>query len=270
MEFLKTLTFIIALASASLLNAKPFQGKTKEQLKKETNENIIPPPEKFDLIFNNELDNLIAPFTYNSSLYLLGGATLAYAIFETDFERKKEERRLSKTERKSTWSEAGNIVGWGLLPVGYSLIEYFSYRYGDSSSLHLQHAEYMIKTVAYTGLMTLALKVLIDQRRPKDRLKEDSFPSGHASSGFAFSTAVWLTHGWKWGLFATTLATWVSYSRVWDGSHYYHDTIAGAALGVAYALGIYHNHYKRDLPFILSFSPIPGESGGVAQVSFDF
>lgn len=59
----------------------------------------------------------------------------------------------------------------------------------------------------------------------------DSFPSGHTSASFAVATVLarylprtaWLCYG---------IATWVAMSRIWRGSHFPTDILAGVILGV--------------------------------------
>lgn len=93
------------------------------------------------------------------------------------------------------------------------------------------------------GLLVNGLKHLIG--RPRPRLTHsgewqwwpswdsglDSFPSGHTSATFAVVTVLarhwpgtaWIGYG---------LATWVAMSRVWRGSHFATDVVAGMVAGV--------------------------------------
>jgi undecaprenyl-diphosphatase len=93
------------------------------------------------------------------------------------------------------------------------------------------------------GLFVNGLKHLIG--RPRPRLTHsgewlwwpswesglDSFPSGHASSTFAVATVLarqWPRVGWV----GYGVATWVAMSRVWRGSHFAGDVVAGMVAGV--------------------------------------
>jgi membrane-associated phospholipid phosphatase len=62
-----------------------------------------------------------------------------------------------------------------------------------------------------------------------------SFPSGHASSAFAFATATALEYP-PAAVPVGALAVGVAYSRVHTGVHYPGDVLAGAALGTGAAI----------------------------------
>jgi len=76
----------------------------------------------------------------------------------------------------------------------------------------------------------------------------DSLPSGHSSASFAVATVFAKHFPWtRWPLFG--LATWVAMSRVWRGSHFVTDVVAGMATG--YIVGTVFAHplgdWKRSL-----------------------
>lgn len=61
-----------------------------------------------------------------------------------------------------------------------------------------------------------------------------SFPSAHASTVFAFATAVaFTTRRWSWTLAALAVALLVSWSRIFLGVHFPSDVLGGAVLGFA-------------------------------------
>ncbi len=78
--------------------------------------------------------------------------------------------------------------------------------------------------------MTLALKFTIDKTRPNG--ENQSFPSGHATIAFTSAEFMRKRYGWKYGLPAYALATFVAYSRIEAGRHYPIDVIGGAAIGI--------------------------------------
>lgn len=175
------------------------------------------------------------------------------------------------------WVKTGDLLGWGALPITYFAIQGLKNAFTEDTKENQKiiqsrwnETEYVTKSVIYTALATFTMKMLISQGRPKDKLKRDSFPSGHASSSFAFSTAIWLAHGYKWGLLSTALASWISFSRIEDGSHYYHDSLFGAALGFSYAWGIYNNHFRRNLPFSFAVAPVSDGRGAQLTALYTF
>jgi diacylglycerol kinase family enzyme/membrane-associated phospholipid phosphatase len=89
-------------------------------------------------------------------------------------------------------------------------------------------------------------KPLLPRRRPAadalpgfrtlaDHPRSSSFPSGHAASAAAFTTAV-ATECPLAGALIAPLAATVAYSRVHTGPHWPSDVMAGAALGTGVAL----------------------------------
>jgi membrane-associated phospholipid phosphatase len=59
-----------------------------------------------------------------------------------------------------------------------------------------------------------------------------SFPSGHTSSAFATATVLHGELGWKAGVPAYAVATWIAASRVQMDRHYLSDVVAGATVGL--------------------------------------
>jgi membrane-associated phospholipid phosphatase len=80
------------------------------------------------------------------------------------------------------------------------------------------------------GGTTYALKELVHERRP-DGSDDRSFPSGHTSVSFAAAATLEKRYGWKSGLPAVAVASFVGLARVEADKHYVHDVLAGAAIG---------------------------------------
>lgn len=78
---------------------------------------------------------------------------------------------------------------------------------------------------------TYALKYTIHEERPNHR-DHYSFPSGHSSVSFSSAEFLRMRYGWEYGIPAYTVATFVAFSRVHAKQHYWHDVIAGAAIGI--------------------------------------
>lgn len=70
------------------------------------------------------------------------------------------------------------------------------------------------------------------------RSHDPSFPSDHATGAFALAMGVWL-YDRRFGTILMALAAVLSFSRVYVGTHYPGDVVAGALIGSAVAAGLY-------------------------------
>ena len=78
---------------------------------------------------------------------------------------------------------------------------------------------------------------------------EWSFPSGHASSGFAPAAAIYKSRPKRVGVPCIILAALLAWSRLYVGVHYPSDVIGGAIIGVLLGLIVFwifgEREYKR-------------------------
>jgi hypothetical protein len=128
----------------------------------------------------------------------------------------------------------------------------------------------MLEAGALTALSTTLFKFAAGRSRPSEttqvddwRSGGDSFPSMHVSTTFAVGTVLaesgsdeyrWLRRGIGYGFAAAT-----AYARLDSNAHWFSDTVAGAALGIAtaqFALQRRHQHASRS-----TFMAIPVEGG---------
>lgn len=77
---------------------------------------------------------------------------------------------------------------------------------------------------------TIAVKQVVRRDRPEG--SGYSFPSGHAATAFASATVLQHRFGWKAGIPAYAVATYVAASRVDMQRHYLSDVVFGAAVGI--------------------------------------
>jgi membrane-associated phospholipid phosphatase len=80
------------------------------------------------------------------------------------------------------------------------------------------------------GAVTYGLKYTVEEQRPNG--EEGSFPSGHTAISFAGAEFIRKEYGWRWGAPAYAAATFVGWSRVATDDHWWHDVVAGGAIGV--------------------------------------
>jgi undecaprenyl-diphosphatase len=70
------------------------------------------------------------------------------------------------------------------------------------------------------------------------RSHDPSFPSDHATGAFALALGVWL-YDRTLGTILLVLAALLSFARVYVGTHYPGDVVAGALVGIAVAAALY-------------------------------
>lgn len=92
-----------------------------------------------------------------------------------------------------------------------------------------------VETAAVTAGVTLLLKYTVKEWRP-DHSNQHSFPSGHTAVSFATATYLQRRYGWKWGVPAYIVSTYVGWGRCFAKKHYWYDVLAGGAIGAGSAL----------------------------------
>lgn len=120
----------------------------------------------------------------------------------------------------------------------------------------------LLRAQIANGIVTRSLK-LIPRARPfqeKASTWHGSFPSGHTSASFATATVVQRRFGWRAGLPAYVLASYVGLSRL-HRNHYLSDVAFGAGLGIAAGLAVNQPDRRAVI------SPIVGP--GTAGVTLD-
>ena len=127
-----------------------------------------------------------------------------------------------------------------------------------------------LKQGVFAGATTLgvtyALKYIVKKDRP-DHSDNHSFPSMHTSVSFTAAAFIQRRYGWKWGLPAYILSTYVGWSRVYGKKHDWWDVAAGAAIGAG-------SSYIFTRPFAkkheLTISPVAGDGhyGFYASMKF--
>lgn len=123
-----------------------------------------------------------------------------------------------------------------------------------------------VETAAVTAAITLALKYTVKERRP-DGSDWHSFPSGHTAVSFATATYLTRRYGWKFGVPAYILSTYVAWGRCFSRQHWVWDCVVGAAVGTGSAL-IFTTPFARK--HNLQLAPVAdGNSVGVyASLTF--
>jgi len=109
---------------------------------------------------------------------------------------------------------------------------------------------------------TITAGIKLSARRHRPDGDEFSFPSGHSSVTFATATVLQRNFGWKAGVPAYALASYVAASRVQMKRHFFSDVAFGAAIGIVAGRTVTVGRGPAR------FAVAPAVSPGQAGVSF--
>jgi membrane-associated phospholipid phosphatase len=139
-------------------------------------------------------------------------------------------RRLGTSEHAHELLAPGGIIGGAAAQIGAGIA---TYALGRASGNHCAGAvgADLIRAHLVAEAITLAFKATVRRERPDGG--QFSFPSGHASVTFATATVLHRQFGWKAGVPAYAMASYVALSRIQARRHYLSDVIFGAAVGIA-------------------------------------
>ncbi len=188
-------------------------------------------------------DDVTSPVTTRALTPFLVGAGLSLTLFALKAEISNPLQESITTHRPlDKWAGLGNWAGQiypNLIYTGYALA---SAALGNERGL--LRAEEMVLATAYSGIITNILKVGFREGRPNNPVDKKSMPSGHSTTAFAFAGIIGAEHPLYVAVPAYALATLTAYARINDNKHYLHDVVAGATIGLSYALGVYYNRQK--------------------------
>ena len=127
----------------------------------------------------------------------------------------------------------------------------------------------MVEAAGLSAVDAYALKLIAGRLRPNETTdpdswgdQGDSFPSMHSTAAFAIGTVLaesgsdryrWVRRGIGYGVAAGT-----AYLRVHDNVHWFSDTVAGAALGIATANFVLNRHEFNDNQASVAVVPLDG------------
>lgn len=199
------------------------------------------------------------PSSRTASMLFVGGAFAAAAH--------SYDREVSFSLTGASASEpafkAGAVLGGKEFQFGASLAAYGLGRATGNSRL-AQVGGNLLRAQIVAQTVTHAVKYSVRRMRP-DGSTRNSFPSGHTSVSFASATVLQREFGWKAGLPAYAVATYIGWSRVEHKRHFASDVLFGAAIGLmsgrAIAIG------PADKRFIVS--PVAAPGGGGISFTWD-
>jgi membrane-associated phospholipid phosphatase len=156
--------------------------------------------------------------------WLVAGVALAASAHAAD-------RRVTNvfTSSSHTPYRPGSIVGGTPFELGASFAVYAVARSAGDPRL-MSFGSDLIRSQVMAELLTTGLKQSTRRLRPSG--SGYSFPSGHTAVTFASATVIQQHFGWKFGVPAYAVATYVGVSRVQMKRHFLSDIAFGAALGI--------------------------------------
>lgn len=219
--------------------------------------------------FDEMKEDASSPFN-TSAIYALeigGGLTIVSLIFND--ESKRWQANLAKDRPLKKYSKLGDILGQTVPNVAYALAMGADYLMTKDQK-SLDRTILMTKATLYSGALTDVMKWTINEKRPNG--SKHSFPSGHTTTAFAFSSVVAMEHSLPWGIAANTMAAFVGFSRMNDNAHFLHDVLAGATIGTMYGVGVWNAKQNRDEKKSSQtvFMLVPLKDGLAANYAFDF
>jgi len=163
----------------------------------------------------------------------VGGLLAGGSILLDDEVRKK----MSEPDQ-DTSIEVGRYLGEAGVQFGAPAAAYFISRaIGNQDAQDLSIM--IVRTQMVNAILTRGLKLIPRARPYQDTATptKGSFPSGHTSAAFATATVFQRKWGWKAGVPAYLVATFIGVTRL-ENVHYLSDVTFGAAIGVASGLAI--------------------------------
>jgi len=133
----------------------------------------------------------------------------------------------------TTVFESGNVVGNFVFQVGAGVATY-----GAGKAFGNQKVAFVGRDIVRAQILSQALvqtlKYTVRRDRP-DHSDNKSFPSGHSASAFATATVLNRYYGWKIGVPAYALGSYVALARMSWNRHHASDVVMGAGFGIASA-----------------------------------
>lgn len=192
------------------------------------------PPERgfFSTLGHNLGGDVKHMVRLNTLYWLAGGGGLALAVHQEDDEINDH---FKGSDFADSFFKPGKYIGSTEVVLGGALATYLVGRAGHKP--RAQHIGMdLIESSLLSEAITQAIKYSVRRERPiapdGSQASGYAFPSGHASITFAAATVLEQHLGWKAGVPAYLVATYVAMSRLHDDKHFASDVIFGATNGI--------------------------------------
>jgi membrane-associated phospholipid phosphatase len=201
-------------------------------------------------------DVLTAPKDFESDDWINLSASIGVSGLALLVDKEvKEFSQSNKTEFLSTIFKIDDYYHSELMAAsivalyGYALID----KNKEVRNLSLRLAE----ATVYGSLVNMSIKFIGGRSRPfytdtpfefnpfKTNFEQTSFPSGHSTLAFAYSTVMakeYQNFFWKFGWYSIAVLT--AYARVYNNEHWFSDIIFGSAIG--FFVGEFVNNHSTN------------------------
>jgi membrane-associated phospholipid phosphatase len=211
------------VAVLSLVSTASGQTQTADPVSVETVDSDEVP--SVGRVFMGTLTNFARLPTRTTAGWLIAAAVGAAATHPAD---SPTTRTLAGNDALHEPLEPGAVVGSTPFALGTAIATYGIGRAANNRRVarlgaDLIQAQLMAETLAF------GVKQAVRRARPEG--SGFSFPSGHTTVTFASADVLRRTFGWKIGVPAYAVASYVAASRIQSRHHYLSDVVFGAALG---------------------------------------
>jgi membrane-associated phospholipid phosphatase len=166
----------------------------------------------------------------DTAWWLLAGGAAAAATYPADAD---VSRRMSESNTLHDVLHSGDAIGSGAAQFAASIGTYATGLISKNPCLGELGAD-LISAQLVAEALTFAIQYSVRRTRPDDG-SGFGFPSGHVSVTFASATILQQQFGWKAGVPAYAVASYVAASRIQVRRHYLSDVVFGAVLGIVSA-----------------------------------
>ncbi len=112
----------------------------------------------------------------------------------------------------------------------------------------VKHDTEGFRQLAYSSALAIGveyvLELSIKEKRP-DGTGDHAFPSTHTMAAFSGASFLQRRYGWRWGVPAYAVSTYVAWGRVYSRRHNVWDVLAGAGVGIG-STYVFTRPYLKD------------------------
>jgi membrane-associated phospholipid phosphatase len=208
-------------------------------------------------VLKHSKNSIVSGFDTNGLLIVAGALGAVGLAQPFDYEMRNRFSNYQVISRDV--SRVGDFMGTGALGVAIVITQFWV----DDNNQALSHAE----ALGLNFISTSFLKVAFKRGRPNSE-NQLAMPSGHTSTMFATATHMAYFYGWKVGVPAFALASFVASTRWSDDAHWFSDTVAGAFLGFFWGRATAIQHEEEFVNYALV--PEVYDSGRGIGLSFAY